>query len=330
MNKKIFITGASGFIGSHLTEDLLKKGYKVTALVPYDINSSIGWLKQINKKNLKIIHGDICDENFLIKHTKKIDVVIHLAALISIPYSYSSPKSFIKVNIEGTHNVLEASRKNNVKKIIHTSTSEVYGSAQYSPIDERHPLNPQSPYAASKVSADCIALSYYKSFGLPVTILRPFNTFGPRQSSRAVIPAIISQLILNNEKLKVGNIDTKRDFTYVSDTVSGYISAIETKKNIYGEVFNLGTGKTFKIKDVISEVCKILQIKPKLIRDRKRFRPTKSEVKLLLSNNKKARKILGWKPKYTNKIGFSIAVKKTIDWFRKKENIKKYSVDYKI
>ena len=330
MKKKIFITGASGFIGSHLTEALIKKGYNVKALVPYDINSSVGWLKNIKSKNLKIIHGDICDENFLYRNTKDIYCVMHLAALISIPYSYESPKSYIKSNIEGTYNILEVARKNKIKKVIHTSTSEVYGTAQYSPIDEKHPLNPQSPYAASKVSADCLALSYYRSFNLPVTIVRPFNTFGPRQSSRAVISAVISQCLLNEKQIKVGNINTKRDFTFINDTVNGYIKALETKKKINGEVINLGTGKTVKIKDIIETVCKILKIKPKILIDKKRFRPTKSEVYLLISKNSKAKKMLKWQPKYIGRKGLEIALRKTILWFKNSDNLKKYSKEYKV
>lgn len=328
--KNIFVTGASGFIGSHLVERLLKKGYNVKALIPYDINSSLGWLKNTKNPKLKIIFGDICDENFMYRNTKNIDAIFHLAALISIPYSYSSPYSYIKSNIEGTFNILECGRKNNIKKIIHTSTSEVYGSAQYSPIDEKHPLNPQSPYAASKVSADSLASAYYKSFNLPVVIIRPFNTFGPRQSSRAVISSVISQCILNNKKIIVGNIQTMRDFTFISDTVEGFLKALETKKNINGEIINLGTGKTIKIKDVISSVCKILNIKPKIIIDKKRFRPKKSEVNLLISNNKKAKKILHWTPKFIGKKGLENALIKTINWFKAENNLSKYSKDYKI
>tara|TARA_Y100000741_G_scaffold364471_1_gene355596 strand:+ start:3540 stop:4529 length:990 start_codon:yes stop_codon:yes gene_type:complete len=328
--KKIFITGGSGFIGSHLTERLLKRGHSVKVLVPYDIDTSLGWLKGIKNKKLSVIHGDICDENFILANSKNIDTIVHLAALISIPYSYSSPYSYIKTNIEGTYNVLEAVKKNKIKRLIHTSTSEVYGSAQYSPIDEKHPLNPQSPYAASKVSADCLSLSYYKSFNLPVSIIRPFNTFGPRQSSRAVISAVISQCLLNNKEIHVGNINTMRDFTFVSDTVEGYVKAIETKKKIEGEVINLGTGKTVKIKKIINIVCKILKINPKITIDKKRFRPTKSEVNLLISNNRKAKKLLNWKPEYSNQKGLENALRETILWFRKAENIKKYSKNYKV
>lgn len=328
--KKVFVTGASGFIGSHLVEALLKKKYIVHALAAYDINSSLGWLEHIKSKNLKIIHGDVCDENFIFKITKKIDYIIHLAALISIPYSYLSPYSYIKNNIEGTYNILEAARKNKVKKTLHTSTSEVYGTAQYSPIDEKHPLNPQSPYAASKISADSLAISYFKSFGLPVTIIRPFNTFGPRQSSRAVIPTVISQCLQNPNKIFVGNINTKRDFTYVTDTVNGYIKALETKKNIKGEVINLGTGTTIRIKDIIFQLFKILKIKPKIIIEKKRFRPKKSEVNLLISNNNKAKKLMNWRPVYSGKKGLKKSLIETIKWFKQEKNLNKYSKGYKV
>lgn len=213
---------------------------------------------------------------------------------------------------------------------MHTSTSEVYGSAKYSPIDEMHPINPQSPYAASKVSADALCVSYYKSFETPVTIIRPFNTFGPRQSSRAVIPTIIKQLIWNPEKLIIGNINTKRDFTYVDDTVNGFIQAIESKKKISGEIINLGTGTTISIKDIIYTISDILRIHPKLIRDKKRFRPTKSEVKLLISNNKKARNMISWKPKYSGKKGLRDALVETINWFKQNKKMFKDYKEYKV
>ena len=231
MKKKILITGAGGFIGSNLVEKLLKKNFKVTALVQYNVDNDYGWLDKIKfgKNKPRIITGDICDNIFVEKICKNIDYIIHLAALISIPYSYRSPLSYINTNIVGTTNLLEAARKNKVKHFIHTSTSEVYGSAKYVPIDENHPLNAQSPYAASKISADQICLSFQKSFNMPVTIIRPFNTFGPRQSLRAVIPTILFQAIVKDE-IKLGNISSKRDFTFVDDTVSGFIATINKKK----------------------------------------------------------------------------------------------------
>tara|TARA_B100001123_G_scaffold433137_1_gene557276 strand:+ start:958 stop:1956 length:999 start_codon:yes stop_codon:yes gene_type:complete len=324
--KKVFVTGSSGFIGSHLVERLLKLGYKVKALVPYNINNNWGWLDNIEKSSLKeieVISGDICDYNFILKETKKIDLIFHLAALISIPYSYESPRSYISTNVDGTLNILEAGKLNNVKKIVNTSTSEVYGSAQKIPINENHPLNAQSPYAATKISADQLTMSYYRSFDLPVTILRPFNTFGPRQSLRAAIPTIISQIVLGKKEIKLGNLKATRDFTYVSDTVEGYIKTIKNKKCI-GETINLGTGYDFSIKKTVDLISSILNKNITVISDKKRIRPKKSEVNRLVSDNKKALKILNWKPIYSRESGFKEGLKKTVEWFTKKENLKHY------
>ena len=324
--KKVFVTGASGFIGSHLVERLLSLGYDVTALVPYNINNDWGWLDTIEKSKLNNIHvisGDICDYDFILKETKKTDLIFHLAALISIPYSYKSPRSYISTNIEGTLNILEAAKLNNVEKIINTSTSEVYGTAQKIPIDEKHVLNAQSPYAATKISADQLSMSYYRSFGLPITILRPFNTFGPRQSLRAAIPTIISQIVMGKKNIKLGNIKATRDFTYVSDTVEGYIKTIRNKKCV-GETINLGTGSEFSIKKIVELVSSITKKDIKIISDKKRIRPKKSEVNRLVSDNTKAKKLLKWKPIYVKEKGFKDGLKKTIDWFCDKENLKLY------
>lgn len=330
MSKKIFVTGASGFIGSHLVELLLQKNYFVTALCPYSTDNSIGWLKNIKKtKKLKIINGDICDEDFITRVTENHEAIIHLAALISIPYSYLSPRTYVSNNIMGTLNILEAGRKNKIKKILHTSTSEVYGSAQYSPIDEKHPLVAQSPYSASKISSDKLAESYYRSFGLEVAIIRPFNTFGPRQSARAVIPTIITQVLKNKKIIKLGSINTKRDFTFVEDTAKGFIKALETK-NIGGETINLGTGTTFSIKEIIEVIREYTKKKFLIKLDSKRIRPKKSEVNLLISNNNKAKKILKWKPEYYGKKGFKIALKKTVDWFSDEGNLKLYNDKYNV
>lgn len=330
MIKKIFITGASGFIGSHLTELLLNKKYSVTALCPYSISNSIGWLENIKKnKRLKIISGDICDEDFITRATRNHHAIIHLAALISIPHSYLSPRMYVFNNILGTLNILEAGRKNKIKKILHTSTSEVYGTAQYSPIDENHPLVAQSPYSASKISSDKLAESYYRSFGVDVTIIRPFNTFGPRQSARAVIPTIITQVLKNKKIIKLGNINTKRDFTFVEDTANGFIKALNTK-NIGGETINLGTGTTFSIKDIIQIIRQHTKKKFSIKLDPKRIRPKKSEVNLLISNNCKAKKIMKWKPIYSGKKGFIIALKKTINWFSNEVNLKLYNDKYNV
>ncbi len=329
MKKKIFITGGGGFIGSHLVERCVKLGHKVKILSPYNIDNSWGWMDTFDKRvknNIEVILGDVNDFNLIKKETKKIDIIFHLAALISIPYSYKSPKSYLDTNIIGTYNILEAARENNVELIVNTSTSEVYGSAQYVPIDEKHPLNAQSPYAATKIAADHLSLSYFKSFNLPVTVLRPFNTFGPRQSQRAAIPAIINQIIDGKKQIKLGNLSAARDFTYVADTVEGYIKLIGNKKSI-GEVINLGTGYSFTIRETLKLICKILNTKVEVNLDQKRLRPKKSEVNQLLSNNKKAQKILKWRPSLSGKTGFENGLKKTIEWSTKnKKNIKKIDI----
>ena len=267
-------------------------------------------------KKIKIIFGDIRSDDFINKIIKNKDIVVHLAALISIPYSYVSPKSYIDTNIVGTYNVLNSCMKNSVKKIIVTSTSEVYGTAQYVPIDEDHPLNSQSPYAASKVSADQIALSFKKSFNLPVIVARPFNTFGPRQSSRAIIPTLITQMINQKTFIKIGNINTKRDFTYIDDTIDGYIKLINSKKGI-GEVINIASGFEIEIKELIKVIKKQLNIKKlKIIFDKKRIRPKSSEVYRLLASNKKLKRMYKWRPKFKNLNEFNIAISKTIKWFK--------------
>jgi NAD dependent epimerase/dehydratase len=298
------------------------------------MNNSSGWLSNINfkqnKKKIKIISGDILDEDFINREIKNCDYVIHLAALISIPYSYVSPRSYINTNVIGTLNLLEASRKNNIKRFIHTSTSEVYGSAQYTPIDEKHPLNAQSPYAASKIAADQLVLSYCRSFNFPAIIIRPFNTFGPRQSTRAVIPTIISQMIENKKKISLGSLNTKRDFTYVEDTANAYLKTLNKKKIKYGEVINLGTGISYSIKETLSLIEGIFNRKVFVEKDLKRKRPLKSEVNLLLSDNKKAKKIINWRPKYIKKKGFKLALKKTVRWFLGKQNLSNYSGRYTI
>jgi len=292
MKKKVLVTGGGGFIGSHLVEKLVKKNYSVKTIVPYNIDNSWGWIDTFDKKikkNVEVISGDVCDQNLISNQTKKIDIVFHLAALISIPYSYKSPRSYLSTNVTGTLNMLEAARENDVELFVQTSTSEVYGSSQYIPIDERHQLNAQSPYAATKIAADQLALSFFRTFDLPVLVLRPFNTFGPRQSLRAAIPTIITQLVLNKEKIKLGSLTPRRDFTYVSDTVDGFISAIGNKKCI-GQTINLGTGKDFSIGETVKNIETILQRKADIVTDNRRIRPKKSEVNRLLSSNLKAKK----------------------------------------
>ena len=326
MKKKILVTGGGGFIGSHLIEKLVKKGYLVKTIVPYNIDNSWGWIDTFDttiKKNIEIVTGDICDQNLISKETKKIDIIFHLAALISIPYSYKSPRSYISTNVVGTLNMLEAARENNVELFVQTSTSEVYGSSQYTPIDEKHPLNAQSPYAATKIAADQLALSFFRTFDLPVLVLRPFNTFGPRQSLRAAIPTIITQLVSNKDKIKLGSLTPKRDFTYVSDTVDGFISSIGNKK-CFGQTINLGTGKDFSIGETVKNIENILQTKAEIVLDNKRIRPKKSEVNRLISSNLKAKKILNWSPKFKGSKGFEDGLKKTIEWFSNEGNLKLY------
>ena len=329
---KIFITGADGFIGSHLTEELVKSNHDVYALSYYNSFNNIGWLNEINKlkyKNLKIISGDIRDYNLIEKYTRNIDVIIHLASLIAIPYSYISPRSYVDTNILGTLNILEAAKINKIKRIIHTSTSEVYGSAQYVPIDEQHPNVGQSPYSASKIGADQIAFSYYSSFDLPVTILRPFNTFGPRQSVRAVIPTIIKQMINNKKNIKLGNINTSRDFNFIADTVSAFIKCLDAK-NVSGKIINIGSGYDINIKKLTEMIAKIMGKKIKIQLDTKRFRPDNSEVTRLVASNKLAKKYLKWKPLYSGEKGLHKSLTKTIQWFSKKENLSMYNNDYSL
>ena len=324
--KKILITGASGFIGSHLTEKLVNLGHTVRVIVPYNVENSWGWLDYADakiKNNFEVISGDICDQDLINKSVKDVDVVFHLAALISIPYSYISPRSYVSVNITGTLNLLEAARTHSVELIVNTSTSEVYGSSQYSPIDELHPLNAQSPYAASKIAADQLCLSYNKSFNLPVTIIRPFNTFGPRQSLRAAIPTMITQVIINEKEINLGNLISKRDFSYVDDTVMGFVSCLSNKKCI-GEVINLGSGYDFSMQEVLLIIEDILNKKLKVKIDHNRIRPEKSEVNHLLSNITKAKKLLNWEPQFKGKKGFEEGIRKTIQWFSKKENLSLY------
>ncbi len=322
---KILVTGACGFIGSNLVNKLVNLNYKVKALTFYNKDNNDGnleFFKLRKKKNLEVISGDIRDNFFLDDVSKKIDVIFHLAALISIPYSYISPKSYIDTNILGTYNILNSAKKNKVKKVFITSTSEVYGTAQKIPIDESHSLNSQSPYAASKVAADQLSYSFYKSYGVPITILRPFNTFGPLQSNRAILPTIISQ-ILNNEKiLKLGNISPTRDLTYVEDTIDAFICAMKTKKKIIGETINIGSNFEISIKDILKILKKDFGYKFTVKIDKTRIRPKNSEVYRLFASNKKSKKLLSWKPKYGGREGFKKALKLTIEWYKKNKKKK--------
>ena len=326
---KILVTGADGFIGSHLCEKLVKRGHDVKAFVYYNTFNSFGWLDSIEKKikkSLKIFPGDIRDENLVRKAMKGCDLVINLAALIGIPYSYNSPKSYFETNVQGTLNIFQSAKDYKIKKVIHTSTSEVYGTAKYIPIDENHPLDGQSPYSASKIAADQLAISFYKSFNTPVAIIRPFNTYGPRQSARAIIPTIILQMINGNKKINLGAVKTTRDFSFIDDTVDAYLAAIKAK-DIEGEVINLGSGHETSILDLVKTTNRIMKKNCKIVIDKKRIRPNKSEVQRLLSSNSKALKKLNWKPKYVGHAGLIKGLTKTIKWFSKKENFSRYKAD---
>ncbi len=327
--KNILVTGSEGFIGSHLVEKLLKLNYNVKALVQYNSFNSIGWLSDINKnllKRLNIVFGDVRDQQCTDNLCKNIDVVFNLAALISIPYSYNSSKSYLDTNVLGTNNMLHSSIKFKVKKFIQTSTSEVYGTPKIVPIKENHSLNAQSPYAASKVASDQLALSFNLSFGLPVTIIRPFNAFGPRQSLRAIIPTIITQIISGKKEIRLGNINTRRDFSYIDDTISGFIACLKNK-NIEGQIINLGTGFDFSIKEVATIISKQMSAKVKFIQDKSRIRPKKSEVTRLKANPNKAKKLIGWKPEFLGKSGFIKGINQTIEWFSNEENFINYKPD---
>jgi len=319
MKMNILVTGAGGFIGSHLTEYLVEQGHKVKAFVRYNSRNFWGWLEKSKYINdIEIYSGDIRDYDSVYESMKGIDYVFHLAALIGIPYSYYSPLAYIKTNIEGTYNILQAARELETKRIIHTSTSEVYGTAQHIPINENHPINPQSPYSATKASADYLAKTFYLSFNLPVTIARPFNTFGPRQSARAVIPTIISQALNGKKDIKLGNLDSSRDFNYVLNTVEGMYK-LGLHPNTLGEVINIGTATDISIRDLVILTSKLTKVDLKVKVDSKRIRPEKSEVQRLVCDYSKAHNLTGWKPHYTLEEG----LEKTIDWFRENLNIYK-------
>ena len=320
--KKILVTGSEGFIGSHIVELLLKQGYKVRAFILYNSFNSKGWLEDLNKhKNLELLFGDIRDSENVEKAVKGCDQIVHLAALISIPYSFFSSNSFFETNVKGTINILNSARKNNIEKTIVTSTSEVFGTCQKSPMSELHPLNAQSPYAASKIAADQLSKSFYASYKLPVVILRPFNTFGPRQSLRAIIPTIITQFLNNNKKIKLGSIDTIRDFNYVKDIAKAYLKVIESNnKKIFGEEYNIGSGTYFKISDIVNIVSNNLKKKIALKVDKQRIRPNNSEVLKLIADNNKFKKMFNWNPQFSSKKQFTIAINETIQWYGKNLN----------
>ena len=321
------VTGADGFIGSHLTEFLVEKGYKVRALCQYNSFGHCGWLDSINKKIFKdidIIFGDIRDYQIVEKAVKNIDVIFHLAALISIPYSYEAPFSYLETNVKGTLNILNASKKNDVKRVIHTSTSETYGTAQYVPIDEKHPLTAQSPYAASKIGADQFALSYWRSFSTPVTILRPFNTYGPRQSNRAIIPTVITQILKKKDSIKVGNLNPTRDFNYIKDTCMAF-HEVSLSESCLGEVLNSSSRFEISIEETISLIKKIMNSNIEIEKDNQKVRPEKSEVERLFGDNRKILSLTNWRPKYSGLHGFHLGLKETIEWFSDEKNLEKYN-----
>ena len=323
MSKKILVTGSDGFIGSHLTEELVKKGYEVKAFVYYNSFNTWGWLDTLPKEimnHIEIFQGDVRDPNGVKEAMKGCDAVFHLAALIAIPFSYHSPDTYVDTNIKGTLNILQAARDLNIERVLVTSTSEVYGTAIYVPIDEKHPFQGQSPYSATKIGADRLAESFYRSFDLPVTIVRPFNTYGPRQSARAVIPTIITQLLAGKEDIKLGSLTPTRDFNFVKDTANGFIEIYKSDKTI-GEEINIATQKEISIGQLAEELIRQINPNAKIICDEQRLRPEKSEVNRLLGSNEKIMRLTDWKPQYTFEEGLAA----TIEFLR--NNMDKYKAD---
>ncbi|MBS4534369.1 NAD-dependent 4,6-dehydratase LegB [Clostridium sp. D2Q-14] len=321
--KKVLVTGADGFIGSHLTEELVKQGYKLKAFAYYNSFNSWGWLDTLPKdimNEIEVFTGDIRDPNGVREAMKGIDEVFHLAALIAIPFSYHSPDTYVDTNIKGTLNVLQAARDLEISRLLITSTSEVYGTAQYVPIDEKHPYQGQSPYSATKIGADRLAESFYRSFNMPITIVRPFNTYGPRQSARAVIPTIITQLLAGKEEIKLGSLTPTRDFNFVKDTANGFMEIAKSDKTI-GEEINIATQQEISIGQLAEELIRQINPKAKIVCDEQRLRPEKSEVNRLLGSNKKIMGLTKWKPHYT----FEQGLAETIEFF--KNNLDQYKID---
>lgn len=324
-NKRVLVTGAGGFMGSHLVEVLVKKGCKVGAFVHYNSFNFWGWVDFLDKNvkdSVEVFAGDVRDPYGVKKAMKDYNVVFHLAALIGIPYSYHSPEAYVDTNIKSTLNILQAAKELRIEKVVHTSTSEVYGTAQFVPITEEHPINPRSPYAATKASADFLALSFYRSFDLPIAMIRPFNTYGPRQSARAVIPTIVTQVLSGKRKIKLGSLCPIRDLTYVKDTIQGFIAMAESEKSI-GEVINIGSNFGKSIEDLAKLIAELMDVETEIKIEEKRERPKKSEVERLWASNEKARKLLGWSPRYTLEEG----LKETIKWFSNPDNLSFYKPD---
>lgn len=328
-NKKILITGADGFIGSHLTEELVRRGCDVRAFVLYNSFNSWGWLDHSPveiKKNLDVFSGDIRDPHGVRTAMQGCDVVLHLAALIAIPYSYHSPDTYVDTNVKGTLNIVQAARELGISKVVHTSTSEVYGTARFVPITEEHPLQGQSPYSASKIGADQIAMSFYASFGTPVSIIRPFNTYGPRQSARAVIPTIITQIASGSRRIKLGSLHPTRDFNFVKDTVQGFISVAESERSI-GEVINIGSNFEISIGDTVRTIADLMGVKIEIETDDIRLRPDNSEVERLWADNRKALELAEWVPAYAGKDGLRRGLAETVEWFGIPANLACYKAD---
>ena len=326
MLNKVLVTGADGFIGSHLTETLVRQGYDVRAFTLYNSLNSWGWLDHCSKEvkgKFEVFAGDIRDPHGVKEAMKGCDAVLHLAALIAIPYSYHSPDTYVDTNIKGTLNVLQAARELGVKRVLHTSTSEVYGTARFVPITEDHPLQGQSPYSATKIAADQLSYSFYSSFDLPVVIVRPFNTYGPRQSARAVIPTIITQLASGKRQIQLGAVSPTRDFNFVTDTVNGFIAALRSDVGL-GEIINLGSSFEISIGDAAQLIAEAMGVKIEIITDEARIRPENSEVQRLWADNSKARDLFGWQPAYAGRDGFKRGLAETIVWFRQPTNLGGY------
>jgi len=318
--KKVLVTGADGFIGSHLTELLVREGYAVKALSQYNSFNNWGWLEDIEcLDQVEVLNGDVRDPHYCKHITRDVDVVFHLAALIAIPYSYVAPDSYVDTNIKGTLNICQAALDNGVSRVIHTSTSEVYGTAQYVPIDEKHPLQPQSPYSASKIAADAMAMSFYNAFQLPVMVARPFNTYGPRQSARAVIPTIITQIASGMKQIKLGDVSPTRDFNYVADTCRGFL-ALALSDAAIGQTVNIGSNREITVGDTLKLIREIMNSDVEFVTDDQRLRPEKSEVFRLWCDNTRIRDLTGFEPKFSLRDGLA----ETIEWFTRPENLAKY------
>lgn len=322
-NKPVLVTGADGFIGSHLTELLLAKGFNVRALSQYNSFNYWGWLEDIHNEKLEVVCGDVRDPNFCREICRGAGTVFHLAALIAIPYSYVAPDSYVDTNIRGTLNMCQAARDMNVDRIIVTSTSEVYGTAQYVPIDEKHPRQPQSPYSATKIGADAIAKSFYNAFDLPLVIARPFNTYGPRQSARAIIPTIIGQIAKGERQIKVGDLTPTRDFNFVADTARGFVALAEAPDEVLGRDINIATGTEVSMKTTLETIAALMNADVEYVTDPQRLRPSKSEVFRLCGDNTLITTLTDWRPKWDLERG----LRATIDWFSKPENLAKYKTD---